>query len=247
MGLQQLDEDGVTLDEIASMSVATTTTTGVNEVTHRQIPSNSTREAGTYNVFGGRQGDNLTPISTQGPAEGASDYISGKQARVTAGLYSMPPSIAAMKFDKSHAASRGELGLYADVKEIKQDDIASDSLNIIKATWLAEEIAAGRIQAPGWSDPTLKAAWLLGTWIGKPLPDIDPLKTMQAKELALKLGFTDFDREAVLYNGSIGKSNRAKINRQLDEFAADPFGAETVEDAPDPDNPDEATPAEENE
>lgn len=242
MGLPQLDEPGVTLDDITAASVATTITTGVNEVTHRLIPANSTNEPGNYDVFGGRQGDKLTAIKTQGPAEGANEYISGKQSRQAAAV-SMPPSIASMKFDKSHAASRGELGLYADVKEIKQDDIASDSLNIILSVWLSEEIAAGRIQAPGWSDPTLKAAWLLGSWIGKPLPDIDPLKTKQAIALALELGLTDFDREAVLNNASSGQANRAKLNRQLKEFAHDPFGGggettETDEDEP-PDEDDE--------
>lgn len=241
MALPQLDDDGIDVAGITDLSVATTVTTGVNEVTHRQIPSNSVRESGTYNVFGGRQGDKLTAITSQGPAENANEYISGKQARQAAAV-SMPPSIASMKFDKSHAASRGELGLYADVKEIKQDDIASDALDIIIEAWLSGEIAAGRIQAPGWADPILKAAWLLGVWIGKPLPDIDPLKTMQAKEKAIELAFSDLDRESVLYNGSSGKANRAKLARQILELTPLPGSkadtSETDDGEPDDDNPD---------
>lgn len=201
---------------------------GINGVNSCSLPELTYSESGNM-VFGAAQGDKLTPIPSNWPAEHTWDYVDGNFSYQAASV-SMPLSIAKMKFDKSHSASRGELGLFADVKEIKQDDYATDFSDLVYLMWLSEEIASGGIKAPGFSDPLLKKAWSNTNWTGKPLPDVDPVKTLQAKKLAIEMGFTDFDKEANLYNGSSGKSNRAKITKQLSELPTDPYQLKEVED-----------------
>jgi len=218
---------GLVVTDDPGSSNPTPQNVGIDGVRHCELDEATLTEFGV-NLFSAQQGDELEAIPSLSPAENTGEYIDGKAKYLSASV-SMPFSIATMSFPKSHSASRGELGMYADVIEIKKDDIASDFLDIIYIAWLSEEIAAGRIQAPGFSDPLLREAWSVINWIGKPLPDVDPLKTLQAKELALELGLTDFDREAVLHNGTSGQANREKVRKQLDELPTDPFGNKEVE------------------
>lgn len=231
MGMSNINAGGgagLTVTNEPSSSSPTPQNVGIDGVRHCALDEATITEPGTVNVFGAQQGDKLKAIPSMSPAENTGEYIDGKTKYLSSSV-SMPFSIAVMSFPKSHSASRGELGMYADVIEIKKDDIASDFLDIIYISWLSEEIAAGRIQAPGFSDPLLRQAWSVINWIGKPLPDVDPLKTLQAKEKAIELCLTDFDREAVLHNGTSGKANRAKVTKQLEELPTDPFGNKETE------------------
>lgn len=237
MGLDALDTGSAgpqIVDESAETVTPSAASLGIDAVRSCTVNEATQNETGVYHLLGGAQGDKLVQIKSEGPAETSSEYMAGLFEFLSASV-SMPSSIARMKFEKSHSASRGELGLFADVKEIKKDDTASDFLNIVYAVWLAEEIAAGKVRAPGWSDPLLRDAWLQNNWVGKPLPDVDPDKTMSAKIKALSIGLTELDREAMLYNGSSGKANRAKLARQILELVTDPFG---ISENPEPDEPD---------
>lgn len=228
MGLQGLDSNTSAgpsvIDETESVPAAPVTV-GVDAVTYCEINEATNVETGPMYLLGGAQGDKLVQIKSAGPGEKSGEFIDGEIKHISASR-GMPASVATMKFDKSHSASRGELGLFADVKEIEKDDIVSDCFDPVYAAWLSEEIAAGRVRAPGFSDPILRAAWLKNSWIANPLPDVDPMKTMQAKVLGFTWGLTDMDTESSLHNGSDGAANRAKLNRQLSELDWNPFDAD---------------------
>lgn len=204
-----------------------------------EVNDGAMAESGPYHILGSTQGDKLVQIKTEGPAETSGEFIDS-QFRYLSASVGLPASVAMMKFDKSHAASRGELGILAASNRIVVDDIDSDMYGIIYGAWMGEEIAAGNIRAPGFSDPMMKEAWLCHVIIGHPLPDIDPDKTMSAKIKACSLGLTDLDRESKIYNSSDGKANRAKLARQIKELPTDPFDLEDPEPAdetdPDDDN-----------
>ncbi len=207
---------------------ATPQNLGLDRVSHCEIAEATVTEPGTVHAFSGQQGDEFKAIPSATPAEKTADYIDFKTKHLAA-AQSIPITIALMQMSKSHSASRAEFGMYADVIEIKVDEIAADFLNIVWGAWVAEEIAAGRVQAPGFSDPIIRSAWLNINWIGNPLPDVDPLKTLQAKKLATEMGWSDLDKEAMLYNGSSGEANRAKLATQLPELVTDPFEIKAME------------------
>jgi lambda family phage portal protein len=232
LGLQQMDNGiaGPPTETDPSAPVQTPRNLGAEGVTACNLHEQTMTEPGTT-IYGASQGDKLKEISSLSPPEHAGDFVDSKFSYLAASK-SMPISIAKMIFGKSHSASRGELGLYENVREIKKDDIVSDFLSWVYFAWLSEEIAAGRIKAPGFSDPILRAAWLSANWRMKPLPDVDPLKTKQMVKLAIEMGLTDFDSEAIAHNGSSGKANRAKVARQLEELATDPFELKTQQTNP---------------
>ena len=89
--------------------------------------------------------------------------------------------------------------------------------------WLAGEIAARRISAPGWSDPIMRAAWLNAKWEGSPMPEIDPLKQSKANMNNAVIGSCDLDWAARMTNGSDGRVNRAKLTKQYSELPLVPW------------------------
>jgi lambda family phage portal protein len=127
---------------------------------------------------------------------------------------SMPPEIMRMKFGNNYSASRGVLLMYWLTLDIDRDEQVSDIEQPRYEAWLSEEIAAGRVSAPGWSDPRMKAAWLNASWYSLPLPHIDPLKEANAIDKFLQLSLTNQEREARAHNGSSAAENQS-VNADL--------------------------------
>lgn len=152
----------------------------------------------------------------------------------------MPIEVLLMKFGQNFSASRGALLLFWRVAQIWRDEMAADFLNPLVEMWMSEEIAAGRVSAPGWSDPRLKAAWLNSMWIGPPAPDIDPGKTSKARLNNIEAGVTTIGLESRNYNGSDAETNKATLTRELEDMPIpawskgfqgnDPVDADSIKD-----------------
>lgn len=149
--------------------------------------------------------------------DGFTSYISSSRG--------MPIEVLLMKFGQNFSASRGALLLFWRVAQIWRDEMAADYLNPAVEMWLSEEIAAGRISAPGWSDPRLKAAWLNSMWVGPPAPDIDPGKTAKARKDNLETGVTTIGIEARNYNGSDAEANKASLKREMKDLSIPPWSS----------------------
>lgn len=135
----------------------------------------------------------------------------------------MPIEVLLMKFGQNFSASRGALLLFWRVAQIWRDEMAADYLNPTVEMWMSEEIAAGRISAPGWSDPRLRAAWLNSMWSGPSAPDIDPGKTSKARQNNIEAGVTTISKEARNHNGSDADANKATLTRELEGLPIPPW------------------------
>jgi capsid protein len=135
----------------------------------------------------------------------------------------IPLEVVLMRFSNNYSASRGTLILFWRTVMMWRDEWATDDGNPVFEMWLSEEIAAGRIQAPGFSDPRLRAAWLHCTWRGAPIPDIDPSKTAKARREYLSMALTTGEREARDLNGSDFESNKAQIEHEYEAEVPPPW------------------------
>lgn len=178
---------------------------------------------GSLFVTGLQGGEDLKPFNGSTPAENYHTFVDSYMKSMCSSI-SMPHELVWMNFGDSFSASRAELVLSWHVVSIWQAELAADYLNPIYEAWLSGEIAAGRISAPGWSDPRKREAWLSNSWIGFPMPNIDPSKTADAEQKYVAMGATTLDRVARQYNGSSGKINRAKLAREIGELTPVPFG-----------------------
>ncbi len=149
-----------------------------------------------FNEFSKAPVDNYAPFTDAYMTEASSSV-------------NLPEELRKMKFGNSYSASRAVLLMFRDIAQIEQQECATDFMNPIYEMWLAEEIAAGRISAPGFSDPRLRMAWLNNTWVGPALLDIDPQRSAKAIETKLRMSLTTVEREAKQLNGSSGTANIA--------------------------------------
>ena len=92
------------------------------------------------------------------------------------------------------ATANNGAGGFLSFVDIQRDDQAADLNNPIVKMWMGGEIASGRISAPGWSDPRLRAAWIKGTWRGPSIPDIDPAKLARAYRDHIEMGTDSAER-----------------------------------------------------
>jgi len=184
---------------------------------YEPIPEASFRAPGSTGVFNLKKGEDLKGFETQQQSEAYPAFVDSYLSYVSASR-GMPIEVLKMQFGQNYSASRGSLLLFWRVAGIWRQEMADDFLNPTFESWLSEEIALGRIQAPGFSDPILKEAWLDCRWIGAPMPNIDPMRTAKADMAYVELGAQDLDRVAQNFNGSDGRTNRQKLKTQFEEL-----------------------------
>lgn len=191
-------------------------------VRYTSLPEATFDTPGGVGVFNLTEGEDLKSFASTAPSESYERFTNAFISHLSAS-FSIPIEVLLMKFGENYSASRGALLLFWQVAQIWQKEVASDFLNPVYEMWLAGEIAAGRVIAPGWSDPRLRAAWLSNNWIGVPMPNIDPMKTARADQVYAEMGAQTLDKVARNLNGSDGRRNRAKLTREFEELPESPF------------------------
>lgn len=184
-------------------------------------PELSNQQPGSTVITNMNRGDRIKSIKQTAPHEDYEAFVNFL-SETLAGSNNQPGSISKMRFQDSFSAQKGETLLYWDTVVLPEiDEFASDFNNPHREAWLSEEIAAGRIQAPGWSDPIKRQAWLSCRWLGVVMPD-DISKTMKATIEAARYNLISLSDAALKHNGSDIKTNAAKNARDFPEITPDP-------------------------
>lgn len=204
-----------TVDEYGAAAEPSSEALGVDPKVHR-MQGMEVNEPGSAVLIATQRGDKIGEIGGKAPADSYDAFLDSFTAHLSAAT-GMPIEVLLMRFNQNYSASRATLILFWRKVVIDREEMAADYLFPHYEMWLSEEIASGRIQAPGWSDPVLKAAWLNAAWVGQPLPDIDPSKTAKAAVERTALGHLTGKRGAREYNGSDFDTNAATIEREYDE------------------------------
>ena len=204
-----------TVSEYGADAVPAAEAVNVDPSIHR-MQGAEIREPGSTILIAPQKGDKIGEIGGTAPSDSFHTFLDSFVAHLSAAK-GMPIEVLLMRFNQNYSASRATLILFWRIVMIDREEMAADYLFPHYEMWLSEEIAAGRIQAPGWSDPVLKAAWLNASWVGMPLPDIDPSKTAKAAALRTALGHVTGKRGAREYNGSDFDANKVTIEREYGE------------------------------
>ncbi len=199
------------------------------------IPEAANRVPGSMLIANLQEGEKLEAFPETSPSESFEAFIDAFTGYLSSSM-GIPLEVVLMKFNQNYSASRAALILFWRVANIWRQEMDADFIGPVYEMWLSEEIASGRIQAPGWSDPLLRDAWTSHGLIAAPMPNIDPMKTQKADEGYVAMGATTLDRVARELNGSSGKANRQKITREFSELPASPFGKAAPAGNPKPDD-----------
>lgn len=197
----------------------------VDPVTYKRMDE-AVASTGGLSVMSLNAGEELKSFDPSSPNEAFSSFNKAIEEIVYSSV-NLPPEIGRMTFNSNYSASQAAILMFWDILKIWRDELASDFLDIIYTTWLDNEIARGRIQCPGWSDPFLRKAWSYCEWTGRSKPHIDPVKYAQGEKLKIELGATTQERIARETNGSNAALNRARLKRELADMPEIPWQKKT--------------------
>lgn len=187
------------------------------------LPEAVLRKPGSTFFANLNRGSTIKFLPNMAPADSYDKFVDAFASYLSAAT-STPIEMVLMRFSQNFSASRATLLLFWRVACIERAEMDADFLSPLVEMWISEEIAAGRIAAPGFSDPRLRAAWLRKSWMGIPVPDIDPAKSARARKENIEMNVTSIEREAQEYNGSSAAGNSERNKKLYEDFANAPWG-----------------------
>lgn len=161
----------------------------------------------TSSVDNGAKAINLLPgeepvtVTPGRPNPAFDPFFRAIAAQIGAAL-EIPFEVLIKHFSSSYSASRGAmLDAWRFFMRVR-DFIACEFCQPVFEAWLDEEVASGRIVAPGYfADPLLRKAWCGAEWVGDGPGSIDPLKEVNAARERVDLGISTLAAESILHDG----------------------------------------------
>ena len=128
----------------------------------------------------------------------------------------IPYEVLMHRYDHNYTASRSAmLDFWKVVRRYRQHFIEQFNRPIYEQ-WLAEAVALGRIDAPGFfDDPTVRDAWCGCQWIGTSQGHVQPVQEANAAKIRMETGISTGEQEAMEYNGGDYFENIAERGREL--------------------------------
>lgn len=129
----------------------------------------------------------------------------------------IPYEVLVMHYQSSYSAARGALLMAWRFFMSWRDWLATELCQPVYELWLADEVAEGRIEAPGFfADPVVRAAWCSATWVGDGPGSIDPTKDVAAAEARVTLGTSTRQAESLLHDGVDWETKHRQLVREAD-------------------------------
>lgn len=114
----------------------------------------------------------------------------------------VPYEVLVMHFQSSYSAARGALLMAWKFYKARRDLLAKKMCQPVYELWLADEVAEGRISAPGFfASPLVRASWCKCLWTGDGPGSIDPGKEVDAAQKRVEMGISTLEAESILHDG----------------------------------------------
>jgi lambda family phage portal protein len=129
----------------------------------------------------------------------------------------IPYEVLVMHYQSSYSAARGALLLAWRFWMNWRSWLAAELCQPVYELWLADEVAEGRISAPGFfADPLVRAAWCRATWVGDGPGSIDPGKEVAAAADRVALGISTLESESLLHDGVDWETKQRQLVREAE-------------------------------
>lgn len=131
----------------------------------------------------------------------------------------IPKEVLIKKYESNYTAARGALLDFWRNVRVERTGFNNSFCQPVYEQWLAEAVAIGRIQAPGFfEDPIIRQAWCGCMWMGVSMGHVDPLKEVNAAEKRISLNMSTEEQEAAEYNGGDWNSNIRQRKKEIQAF-----------------------------
>lgn len=149
----------------------------------------------------------------------------------------MPFEVLVMHFQSSYSAARGALLMAWKAFRSRRDLLSKTLCQPVVELWLADEVAEGRVSAPGFfSSDVVRAAWCAAIWTGDGPGSIDPGKEVDAAQKRVDLGISTKQAESILHDGVDWEQKHRQRVKEINAEKADgiyipPAGSPAVKPA----------------
>ena len=176
-------------------------------------------ELGNGNVYELPPGKDVKHIGENRAPTAFDNYVSRVITMIGSSM-EIPYEVLVHRYDSNYTASRSAiLDFWKVVRRYRNQFIQQFNQPVYEA-WLAEAVALGRIEAPGFfDDPLVRDAWCGCQWIGTSQGHVQPVQEANAARIRMDLGITTGEQEAMEYNGSNWSENMAQRGREMQEQA----------------------------
>lgn len=114
----------------------------------------------------------------------------------------IPYELLVQHFTSSYSASRAALLEAWKMFKMRRKWLVDQFCQPVFEEWLAEAVAKGRIEAPGFfEDPAVRAAWCQAEWYGPAQGQLNPLVEANAAAKRVEEDFSTRNKEAVEISG----------------------------------------------
>lgn len=177
--------------------------------------------AGTVGIMA--PGDSIEAVGVTHPSGGFAPFTEA-QIKMISVACGVPYEMATMFFQSSFSASKAAINMATAGFKVHRDWITYQFCQPIYEAFMAESVAAGFIEAPGFfSDPLLRRAYCSAKWAGPGKLSIDPQKELSADGQAIALGVTTRAEVAAEWNGSDFTQNVLILSEEQKFMAEHPW------------------------
>lgn len=146
-------------------------------------------------------GEDVAQVNPSRPNTAFDGFVTSVCRQIGSAL-EIPYELLLMHFTSSYSASRAALLEAWKMFRMRRTWLANSFCQPIYEEWLAEAVAKGRIEAPGFfSDPMTRKAYCGAEWNGPSQGQLDPVKEVTAAAKRVEHGFSTRARETVELTG----------------------------------------------
>lgn len=169
-----------------------------------------------YDLPAGKQVTSVNPLRNNTAFK---DFVETQFMIRGSGL-GIPKEVLIKKFESNYTAARAALLDFQRTVKVFRSRFDRQFNQPIYEQVLAEAVATGRINAPGFfDDPLVRKAWSGCKWIGATMGHVDPLKEINAAAARIANNITTQEQEAAEYNGNDWTENIRQRRKELTELA----------------------------
>lgn len=169
-----------------------------------------------YDLPPGKKVATVNPLRANSAFE---SFVGALQTTIGASM-EIPKEVLTKKYESNYTAARGALLDFWKTVRVYRTRFNKQFNQPIYEAWLAEAVAAGRIEAPGFfDDPAIRKAWCGCKWMGASMGHVDPLKEVNAAEKRIANNISTQEEEASEYNGNDWTANIRQRRKEIQALA----------------------------